>query len=407
MKIIYKLSLNDLLNSSAIQAFTIYTLWYLSTTLSNQSTIAVFGSMSLIGIVLSPFGGILSDHGSRLRIITNTSILRFISFAIFFLSFFILKKTEALLVLICGILSAISSFYTPALESVVPEISTSDSELLKNNSYINMINQTSSIFGAAIAGVLVFWESPFISYLIILLLLFFSVLFLLKINLTKDFQSSHQSMNINKLILNLPQQFRIAFSTKIIRVLFPYACCLNISFWLFYYYMPLYLRQIFKTIPSAFSIQEFVVSFFSVISGLLVTRYSKYILKHSNLYVPLLLLQSIGISLMPLFFLGHHSPSFKILILIIAWGMYGTFNFASSLLFITKIQQQVPTKQLGTVFGIVFAFFGAASPIAASLSGLLKITITSLNLFLIGLPTILIPIIMFFDKRIRVLMQNQ
>ncbi|WP_290033308.1 MFS transporter [Ligilactobacillus cholophilus] len=403
MNKIWKLVLNDFLSTTAIQAFDIYTIWYIAHITGNQHLIALFGSVGIFDILLSPIGGIFSDNYSKEQIIKVISYIRSVLFVGLFIIVLATKNVDFNVILISGLLSILSAFYTPATESIIPELSIDENELFVNNTYLNLAGQLAAVAGAGIGSLLILIFKPSIVYLIIAFLVLLSSLFVVKF-FEKSVQGKINSFSIRDLLKKESRQ-KISFNLKsiwkfpVIKVLFPYACVINLSYWMFYYLMPIYLGQEFKKIKFAYSIQELTIAIAALICGILLSKFSDYFIKKAKLYTSYLIAQSVGIVMMPLIFIFLENEFEKLIILISAWLIYGIFNFLSSLILITKIQQLVDRAKLGTTLGIVFSAFGALNPIAAGLSGLIH-HINSITVFAVGSIMLFVSVIMLFDKRI-------
>ena len=403
MNKIWKLVLNDFLSTTAIQAFDIYTIWYIAHITGNQHLIALFGSVGIFDILLSPIGGIFSDNYSKEQIIKIISYIRSVLFVGLFIIVLATKNVDFNVILISGLLSILSAFYTPATESIIPELSIDENELFVNNTYLNLAGQLAAVAGAGIGSLLILIFKPSIVYLIIAFLVLLLSLFVVKF-FEKSVKGKINSFSIRDLLKKESRQ-KISFNLKsiwnfpVINVLFPYACVINLSYWMFYYLMPIYLGQEFKKIKFAYSIQELTIAIAALICGILLSKFSDYFIKKAKLYTSYLIAQSVGIVMMPLIFIFLESEFEKLIILISAWLIYGIFNFLSSLILITKIQQLVDRAKLGTTLGIVFSAFGALNPIAAGLSGLIH-HINSITVFAVGSIMLFVSVIMLFDKRI-------
>lgn len=403
MNKIWKLVLNDFLSTTAIQAFDIYTIWYIAHITGNQHLIALFGSVGIFDILLSPIGGIFSDNYSKEQIIKVISYIRSVLFVGLFIIVLATKNVDFNVILISGLLSILSAFYTPATESIIPELSIDENELFVNNTYLNLAGQLAAVAGAGIGSLLILIFKPSIVYLIIAFLVLLSSLFVVKF-FEKGIQGKINSFSIRDLLKKESRQ-KISFNLKsiwkfpVIKVLFPYACVVNLSYWMFYYLMPIYLGQEFKKIKFAYSIQELTIAIAALICGILLSKFSDYFIKKAKLYTSYLIAQSVGIVMMPLIFIFLENEFEKLIILISAWLIYGIFNFLSSLILITKIQQLVDRAKLGTTLGIVFSAFGALNPIAAGLSGIIH-HINSITVFAVGSIMLFVSVIMLFDKRI-------
>lgn len=403
MKKIWKLVFNDFLSTTAVQAFDIYTIWYIAHITKNQHLIAIFGSVGIFNILLSPIGGFFSDNYSKEQIIKIISYLRSILFIGLFMVITVSKDISHNVIIISGLLSILNAFYTPATESIIPEFSDGENELYTNNTYLNMAGQLASIAGAGIGSLLILVLTPSIVYLIIAFLIILSSLFVIKF-FNKDSKSQLHYLKINKFLKKESRQqvwinLKAIWKFPIIKTIFPYACVINLSYWLYYYLMPIYLGQEFKKIKFAYSLQELTIAIAAFTCGIFLNKFTTYFIKKAKFYVYYLIAQSIGIVVMPLIFSVLKNELTKLIVLIGAWFLYGIFNFISSLIFVTKIQQLVDASTLGTTFGIIFSIFGALSPIAAGISGLIS-HINSINVFFIGSIMLLVSMIMIFDKRI-------
>lgn len=60
-------------------------------------------------------------------------------------------------------LSFVTSFYLPAIETIAPAFSEDDDELIRNNASLNMVQQLATILGSALSGVLVLLKSALVS----------------------------------------------------------------------------------------------------------------------------------------------------------------------------------------------------------------------------------------------------
>lgn len=401
MKKISKLTLNDFLSTSAIQAFDVFTIWYIAQVTKDQQLIALFGSVGIINIVLSPIGGIFSDTYSKTKIIQITSYLKSFLFGILVVYLLFIKQDINFnIIVVSAILSILNAFYTPAIESIIPQISSTENDLFKNNTYISMAGQLASIAGAGIGSLLIMIFYPIFSYLIVLAITVISAIFVISFKPLKH-DNVYSKQSLIKLFKSehILQNLKDVWKIDIVKILFPYACIINLSYWLYYYLMPIYLSEEFPKFKFAYSLQEFVIAFAAFACGLYLTKFSDYIVKHSKIYVFYLFAQSIGIVVMPLLFIIINNEISKLVILIVAWLLYGVFNFLSSLIFVTKIQQLVDSTKLGTTFGIIFSVFGALSPISAGLSALIKAP-NSVIVFLIGSIMLVTVLVMSFDKRI-------
>lgn len=403
LKKIWKLVLNDFLSSTAIQAFDIYTVWYIAHTTQNQHLIALFGSLGILNIIISPVGGILADNYPRNQIIKRVSYLRSLLFIGLFIIVFLVHQIELSVLIVSGVLSILSAFYTPACETLVPDVSNGEQELFKNNTYVNLASQLSSIAGAGVGSVLIMSCIPSTAYFSITVLLILSSLFVIKfLDKTNSNNTSrivfHQVFNKDSYHQTL-QNWMTILKMPFIKVIFPYACFVNLGFWMTYYLMPVYLNHVFKRFTFAYPLQELTIAISALICGTILSRFSDFFIKRAKFYVLFLIAQSSGIVLMPILFSLFQSEIIKLFILILVWSVYGVFNFLTGLIFVTKVQQLINSDTLGTTFGIIYSVFGALDPISAGLSGLIK-HVNSISLLAVASVMLIVSFVMLFDKRV-------
>lgn len=403
LKKIWKLVLNDFLSSTAVQAFDIYTVWYIAHTTQNQHLIALFGSLGILNIIISPVGGILADNYPRNRIIKRVSYLRSLLFVGLFITVFLVHQIELSVLVVSGVLSILSAFYTPACETLVPTISNGEQELFKNNTYVNLASQLSSIAGAGVGSVLIMFYIPSTAYFSITVLLILSSLFVIKfLGKTNSNGTSqtvfHQIFNKESYHQTL-QNWIAILKMPFIKIIFLYACFINLGFWMTYYLMPVYLNHVFKRFTFAYPLQELTIAISALICGTVLSRFSDFFIKRAKFYVLFLIAQSLGIVLMPILFSFFQSEIIKLFILILVWSVYGVFNFLTGLIFVTKVQQLINSDMLGTTFGIIYSVFGALDPISAGLSGLIK-HVNSISLLAVTSIMLFVSLAMLFDKRV-------
>lgn len=387
MKKIWKLVFNDFLSSTAIQAFDIYTVWYIAHITQNQRLIAIFGSVGILNIILSPLGGILADNYPRDQIIKKISYLRTLLFIGLFIVVLVMHQVKISVLLLSGMLSILNAFYTPACETLVPDVSDNEQELFTNNTYVNLASQLSAIAGSGIGSILIMFFNPSTAYFFITVLLILSSLFVIKF-----FSKRNPNLNSQVCLRHIFnkekyhqtfQNWKKIFKMPLIKVLFPYACFINLGFWVAYYLMPVYLNREFKHLTFAYSIQELTIAIAALLCGTILSKFSDFLVKNAKFYVVFLIIQSTGIVIMPILFSLLKDEISKMVILILIWSIYGVFNFLSGLIFVTKTQQLISNDTLGTAFGIIYSIFGALGPISAGLSGLIK-HVTSTAIFSVG-----------------------
>ncbi|AOT71862.1 MFS transporter [Geosporobacter ferrireducens] len=132
------------------------------------------GSAALFGIIiavscippvfLSPFGGILADRRNKKNLMASLDF----GYSIIAVLLGIVLLRQNSLIMISGLmilLSVISSFETPVVQSSIPLVM-SENNLVKANAAVNQVSMLSGLLGPLLAGILI--SSPMTAILIVL-----------------------------------------------------------------------------------------------------------------------------------------------------------------------------------------------------------------------------------------------
>ncbi len=245
-----RIVMNDLLSNVALSAFNIYTIWYLANVVHSQSAVALFGCVGFVEIVLASFGGRMSDRFPRINLIRIGSVARMVAL----LALIVMQKMSvsftAVSVAVGCVLSFVTSFYLPAIETIAPAFSEDDDELIRNNASLNMVQQLATILGSALSGVLVLLKSALVSYGIILVIMVASCVMMLRI------PSDSVSREENETDESMLDSLRQVVHLEVIRVLLPYATMINVSFWLYWYLTPMYLARRLPDFKAAYPFRK-------------------------------------------------------------------------------------------------------------------------------------------------------
>lgn len=289
-----RIVMNDLLSNVALSAFNIYTIWYLANVVHSQSAVALFGCAGFVEIVLASFGGRMSDRFPRINLIRIGSVARMVALAFLIVMHKMSVSFTAVSVAVGCVLSFVTSFYLPAIETIAPAFSEDDDELIRNNASLNMVQQLATILGSALSGVLVLLKSALVSYGIILVIMVASCVMMLRI--PSDSVSREETETDESMLDSLRQVVHL----EVIRVLLPYATLINVSFWLYWYLTPMYLARRLPDFKAAYSIQEMTIGITAGVSGFLFSHVVRDASRHLHGYAQWLVLQGVGIALFPL-----------------------------------------------------------------------------------------------------------
>lgn len=258
-----RIVMNDLLSNVALSAFNIYTIWYLANVVHSQGAVALFGCAGFVEIVLASVGGRMSDRFPRINLIRIGSVARMIALLVLIVMQKMSVSFTAVSVAVGCVLSFVTSFYLPAIETIAPAFSEDDDELIRNNASLNMVQQLATILGSALSGVLVLLKSALVSYGIILVIMVASCVMMLRI--PSDSVSREETETDESMLDSLRQVVHL----EVIRVLLPYATLINVSFWLYWYLTPMYLARRLPDFKAAYSIQEMTIGITAGVSGFL------------------------------------------------------------------------------------------------------------------------------------------
>lgn len=285
--------MNDLLSNVALSAFNIYTIWYLANVVHSQGAVALFGCAGFVEIVLASFGGRMSDRFPRINLIRIGSVARMVALLVLIVMQKMSVSFTAVSVAVGCVLSFVTSFYLPAIETIAPAFSEDDDELIRNNASLNMVQQLATILGSALSGVLVLLKSALVSYGIILVIMIASCVMMLRI--PSDSVSREETETDESMLDSLRQVVHL----EVIRVLLPYATLINVSFWLYWYLTPMYLARRLPDFKAAYSIQEMTIGITAGVSGFLFSHVVRDASRHLHGYAQWLVLQGVGIALFP------------------------------------------------------------------------------------------------------------
>lgn len=123
------------------------------------------------------------------------------------------------------------------------------------------------------------------------------------------------------------EDLKITLQIPIIKRILPYAAIVNLSFWLYWYLMPLYLSQQLPQYPIAYSVQDLIIGVSALLGGLYLSKHANKLMKMAKNYPKLLLLQALGLGLLPVSFQLMSNQTMRFGFLIIAWLGYGIFSF--------------------------------------------------------------------------------
>ena len=332
----------------------------------------IFGSITAIAIiptiVLSPFGGLISDRVNRRNIMVvldfTTSAL-VLGFGIFLTE----KNAISLIAIMLILLSIIQACYTPSVNSSVPLLETEEN-LIKANAVVNQATMLANLIGPVLGGVLygffgampIVWVSGICFFASAILEIFIhipfeppakksNILYIIK----NDFKDS-----IRYILKEQPSIYKIT----VIMVLYNFFIVSIVTIG-----MPYMIRTILKLSSELYGTAEGLMAGAGiaggVISGLIANK-----LKTSKLY---LLLVFSGMSIIPIgcVFLFGFSPMICYIIITACIMVLQLFITLFSIFVLSATQRKTPNHLLGKVTAYIMTMTMCAQPLGQAIYGIL------------------------------------
>ena len=406
-KYFLKIIVNNGLVGVATQTFNMYLIWYFAVILHRQDMVALLSTLQVIDIVLGPVGGSFADMNNPIKIIKIASTFRIMITIILISSAFMIKVDFKIIVLLISslLLNLIEDFYSPAVAVTAYKLSKNDVEQVKNNAGFEAVNSMISIFSAILIGVMTTYLNFEYSIFVIVILIFFSNIFILKSNLPdSDNTRNKVSINIKGIFKKTLSGTRAIFKEKVIVTIIPYVVMANFLYWLFWYVQPLYLSQKIPTMKSAFSIQQFVIAIFSIVATIYVQKKNTLIMTYLKKYRILLIMQSSALLILALVYSSNNNKTALVVGLVVLWALYSILNTLTGIMMLVIIQNKIDEKLLGTSLGTVFSILMGMSPVAGMVSGI--VNIDAKTLIIISGLMVIIFILSLFDRRFSEVLNN-
>lgn len=348
-------------------------------------------------IIISPIAGILADKFSRKKFII---FMDFLSSALLFTIFLILKKTELTLPIIyitTFLLSTFNAFFSVNIDSLIPNL-VDDDKLVKLNSIDSFLDSLIKIVGPIIGGSLYLLFS--IKDIIVVNAISFFISAILEIFFKIDI-SEKVNLGINKVKNSFFSDIKSSIiyikNNKIVLFIIIDAMAINFIFMNLSIVIPYYCVNVIKLSAINYSIIQSSLPFGMIIASLLFAiKKTNKILVFSEIYNKTLLIAftHIALFILTLFSINNTYNNILLFLTIFIFGYLVCFI---DILMNTSLQKNIVDEFRGRVSGLVTSLSQILSPIAVLIYGLL-IENFSVSTTILFSTTLFLVISFFFRK---------
>lgn len=366
--------------------------WLVNSSINSSFIMAVYqSSESVIGIVFSLIGGLLSDIKSRKKILIISDIfsgtLCILLGSIFHIQLFPIVYGILFVNIILSILSSLSS---PAFKGIIKEI-VSKKQIGKLNSWLEVSSELTKIISPIISLSLVKYIGIRGALIINGLTFFVSALLTFltsKVSETNKLNSTQNNNNIKLILNNFIEGFNYLYNKKNIFILVCTAALINFLIAGYQLYLP------FSNKAFNFGNVDTYATFLSLtplggIAGALFSTKISYKTTISKLYLYIILC---GFPLCAIYPLSFTKNVFITGIGIIFFNFFETiFNIQ----FMTYIQQNIDDNYTGRVFSFIFSGALLFMPFGTFFFEHFTNVYSSFNYLIIGFSFIIVSILSF------------
>lgn len=357
--------------------------WWLATTFSGALEVGYVLSATALGnVIVSPIAGVLIDKVRKKNAIVVCDLISGLLMLI--VSFLVYTDYTNIFpyVIISLLLGIISSFFKPAIKTIIPIIIKNESELIKANSINDNIGAISKIIGPSIAAIFFNFKSA--AFLITFVNAISFILSAISEMFIVTDEKIHTEVIENKFINNLVDGIKYMYSHKLIYYSIAYISIINIFISSFDVLSPVYINNI-KGLDGKFYSQFMLAYSVGAIATMLYTMLKKEIVIDINMVVGPLIIFAFGLLLMAL--------STDSMILLICAFLLGFSISLFNSVFFANIQKKCDKEYLGRVFSLVFTMALLFTPPAMLIFGKLgEISITK-SFLVSGISIIIISLI--------------
>lgn len=334
--------------------------WILAVTKSTALMGTLMAASALPMVLISPFAGVVVDRADRKKVLFAADILRGISITFVGIAAY-MDFLKIWMVFAAGIIMSIcGAFFGPAVNSSLPDI-TPKSEIVKANSFYNMINTVSNLVGTPVGGVIfkilgapVMFLANGISFLV-------SAITILFIKIPKlDIPVDRKESTFFK---DMKQGFSFVWRFKALRNLIFMASAMN-----FFASMSIMLLLPLFNMNESLGPVKYGIAMAVISAGMFLGTLTTSFIniktdKKYLVFVSALIISALAWIIFPLI------EIFPIMACVMAIAGFSMPFF--SILFYTTTQLTVPQESRGKVFSLIGALSGGLIPIAYAVGGII------------------------------------
>jgi CRP-like cAMP-binding protein/predicted MFS family arabinose efflux permease len=333
----------------------------------------MFMAVSVPTLFVGLIAGVFVDRYDRRKIMVIADLLRA---GIVASIPFLITINLALLYVAVALVSAISQFFNPANDALLPEVA-SDEELAAANSWIMISSFGSTSIGFALSGLLAaafdinwaFWLDA------VTFLISASCLLFLRVGKVE----TQEATSVKVVIENLKEGISALLGTPVLRSLFLVSAPVYLSFGLWNVLLLPFALHILKAGEFGYGLQEGVTSVGFVIGSLLMARWADRFREGSWIVVATIAMGVAGI---------FYGLSTSIVLAVALVTVSGFFNAPASISKRLIMQRSTPRELRGRVFSAFAVARDVVFLIGISLAGLADII--DVRLLVVGSSVILV-----------------
>lgn len=378
--------------------------WFILSLTGSSVQMGVYiATCALIFLIFTPVGGVLADKFNRVKVLYMTDFIRgfvVLASAIVIYLDFSVSITLITLYLTGIILNVSGSIFAPASMAIVPEL-IEETDLLKANSFMSMIQQFSSILGVIAGGIIYGIIGPFgvfiingISYLLSAITEVF-----IKPIAKKAARHDPQASFLKQLKLGLTYILK----NKGLATIISFAVFLNFLFPpIVAVFLPYIFNQTLKVAVFNLSITEVALSFGGIVGAIALTKQKKEIeIRKAFIYGSLTLFPFISLIPLLLYFRteGHLIHFAFMLLLSLILMVVGIIMSIINIPVYASLQKNINPDLLGRIFSIIMTLCSFAMPLGVLLFGWLIAQISVIPALIVNAAILALVLIVMIIKR--------
>lgn len=347
--------------------------------LNNYESPLLFASNLILSvlprIIIGPFAGVFVDWFDRKKIIVRLDLLSGVVVALMAGLYFTLGVLPLWSIYtVTVVLSVISTVFTPAISTVLPNIVKRD-DLVDANAFSSMINTIVQMLAPLISGFLMFMTSIGMMLAFNALSFFVSAFSEMFIEVPAKHKTPDK-INITAFKTDFKEGLNFMFQTKFILMIGIVACVLNFAIApVFSVAMPFILKKVLFVQDYEFGIFNALVGTSALLAGVITSKVSKKYTINKILLIdfvsqPIVIVFTAILS-SQLFLNLTHSYMIPLILIGLVEFVLILILTVGNILIGTTLQKMIPNELMGRVNTVISTFAIGAIPIGQGLYGLM------------------------------------